>query len=84
MFELDSRVGLNGCQSNWSFSSVFDSQSKKFFVWLGDVAIEKFTKTTFLNLVNFAEKTGAKEVVLVMYREHQQKGKNSLGNKMLL
>jgi hypothetical protein len=33
-----------------------DEESHRFYVWLGDLAIEKFTKTTFLNLVNFAEK----------------------------
>jgi len=38
------------------------------------VTIEKFTKSTFLNLANFAETSGAKQLVLVMLRDHSQKG----------
>ena len=64
-FELDSRVGLNGQQTCWSFPCVYDEQRSKFFVWLGDLTIEKFTKTTFLNLASFAEKTGASEMIFV-------------------
>lgn len=75
MFDLDSRVGLNGSQSNWSFSTLFDETNKRFYVWLGDVTLDKFTKTTFLNIVNFAEKTGATQVILVLFRDHSQKGK---------
>lgn len=74
MFDLDSRVGLNGSQSNWAFSAVLDDASKRFYIWLGDAGIDKITKSTFLNMVNFAEKQSAKQVVLVMYRDHPQKG----------
>lgn len=58
-FELDSRVGLNGGQTCWNFPCLLDSERKMFFVWLGEISIEKFTKTTFLNIVNFAENAGA-------------------------
>lgn len=57
LYDIDSRVGLNGSQSYSSFHCLHDEANKRFFVWMGDLSIEKFTKTTFLNLVNFAEKT---------------------------
>lgn len=56
MFDLDSRVGLNGSHSNWAFSAVLDDATKRFYVWLGETTIDKFTKSTFMNIVNFAEK----------------------------
>lgn len=74
-FELDSRVGLNGSKTCWSFPCVLDEESHKFFVWLGDITIESFTKTTFLNLTNFAESNGAKQMVLIQFRDHVQKSR---------
>jgi hypothetical protein len=74
-FELDSKVGLNGSQTCWSFPCIYDQERQKFFVWLGDITIERFTKTTFLNLANFAENTGAKQMVLITMRDHAQKSK---------
>jgi hypothetical protein len=47
-----------------------DAAREKFFVWMGDVPLDRFTKTTFLNLVNFAEKAGAKQMILTINREH--------------
>jgi len=70
LFELDSKVGLNGQIGHWSFPCIFDEESKRFFVWLGDVTIDKFTKSIFLNLVAFAEKTGASKMVLIQNRDH--------------
>jgi len=40
---------------------------------LGNVTIDRFTKSTFLNLVAYAEKSGAKQMILVLKREHDQK-----------
>lgn len=68
-------MGLNGSKSCWSFPCVYDEQTQKFFVWLGDITIDRFTKTTFLNLVNFAEKAGAQQMILVNLRDHAQKSK---------
>lgn len=73
LFEIDSRVGLNGSKSHWSFPCMQDEESSRFYVWLGDLNIEKFTKTTFLNLVNFGEKASCSKMVLVMNRDHPQK-----------
>jgi len=47
-----------------------ETESKKFFVWLGDITIDKFTKTTFLNIVQFAETAGASSLVIVQNRDH--------------
>jgi hypothetical protein len=40
---------------------------------MGEVTIDRFTRTTYLNLVNFAENQGAKQMVLICNREHTQK-----------
>lgn len=60
MFELDSKTGLHGTLNHWSYPCVMDEEKHIFFVWLGETPLEKFTKTSFLNIVNFAEKAGAK------------------------
>jgi hypothetical protein len=73
MCEFDSKVGLNGQQSLWSFPCILDEEKMNFFVWLGDVTLDKFTKSTFLNLVSFAEKEGAVKMILVQNRDHVQK-----------
>lgn len=59
IYDIDSRVGLNGSKSFSQFQCLNDEESHRFYIWMGELAIEKFTKTTFLNLVNFAEKAGA-------------------------
>lgn len=76
IFEFDARVGLNGSQCQWSFPCLFNKESLAFFVMLGDVTIDKFTKTTFMNLVAFAEKTGAVKMILIQNRDHVQKGRS--------
>jgi hypothetical protein len=73
-FEIDSRVGISGTKTCWKFPCVYDDSTEKFFVWMGDVMIDKFTKTTFMNLVNFGQNLGATNMVLIMDREHTQKG----------
>jgi len=70
---IDSKVGLNGGQTNWSFPCMNDEASKRFYVWLGDLNIDKFTKSTLLNLVDFAEKAGCNKLFLVIDRDHPQK-----------
>jgi len=75
MYEFDSRVGLNGQKCFWKFPCLLNSSDKRFFVWMGEVSTSKFTKSTFMNLVDFAESNQASEVVLVQNREHPEKSK---------
>jgi len=65
LFELDSRGGLNGAHCLWTFACLFDEETKRFYVWLGDITIEKFNKSTYMNLVAFAEKIGASKLVFI-------------------
>jgi hypothetical protein len=64
LYEFDARVGLNGSHCQWSFPCLLN-EDMCFFVWLGDVTIDKFTKTTFMNLVAFAEKASAAKMILI-------------------
>ena len=82
-FEIDSRVGISGTQTCWTFPCVYEESSEKFFIWLGDVTVDKFTKTTFLNLVSFGQNLGATMMVLVMNREHTQKGIIMISTKLI-
>jgi hypothetical protein len=70
MYEFDARIGLNGQQCMWKFPCIMELKHQRFFVWMGDVAIDRFTKSTFMNLVGFAEKSGALQIVLVQTRAH--------------
>lgn len=74
LFELDSKVGLNGSQNHWRYPCLLDDEKHRFFIWLGDTLVDKFTKTAFLNLVDFAQKAGAKQLILILTRNHSQKG----------
>jgi len=65
VYELNSRVGLNGSKSLEKFECLMETENKKFFVNLGDISIDKFTKSTFLNMVEFAEKAGASSLVVI-------------------
>ena len=65
LYDIDSRVGLNGSKSLWSFACLHDEEHARFFVSIGDITLDKFTKTTFMNLTNFAEKLNCKEMILV-------------------
>lgn len=73
LFELDSMVGLNASHHFQSFTCLFEEDKKRFFVLLGDITIDKFTKSTYLNLVSFAEKQGANSMVLIQNRDHSQR-----------
>ena len=73
LYEFNARVGLNGSHCQWSFPCLLNEENMCFFVWLGDVTIDKFTKTTFMNLDAFAEKAGATKMVFIQDRDHAQK-----------
>ena len=47
--------------------------SKKFFVLLGDIDISVFSKSTFMNLANFAEKKCAISIIFLLDADHVQK-----------
>jgi len=51
-----------------------DEENKRFYIWLGDITIDKFTKSTFMNLVTFAESKGAVNMTFIQTRDHCQKG----------
>jgi len=70
LLEFDSRVGLNGSQCHWKFPCLSDSGESRFYVWIGNATVDKFTKSTFMNLVDFAEKEQAKTIILVQARAH--------------
>ena len=55
------------------FACIFEPESLKFFVWLGDTDFSLFTKSTFMNLSNFAEAQGARTISFVIYHQHRQK-----------
>jgi len=67
-------TGLNGSKLHSSFPCLFVEESGHFIVWLGDVTIDKFTKSTFLTIAEFAENQGASQLVFVQLRDHTQKG----------
>lgn len=67
-------MGLNAQKCLWVFPCVLDQTTGKFFVWMGDVTLDKFTKSTFMNLAGFADKSSATKLVLVQTRNHPQKG----------
>lgn len=66
-------MGLNAQKCLWVFPCVLDQTTSKFFVWMGDVTLDKFTKSTFMNLAGFADKSSATKLVLVQTRNHPQK-----------
>ena len=70
LFELDCRVGLNAAHHFESYACLIEEQKHRFYVYLGDISIDKFTKSTYLNIVSFAEKHGANSIVLILDREH--------------
>lgn len=51
---------------------------------LGDITIDKFTKSTFMNLVDFCEKLNATQMILVQNRDHVQKGMIELMSYILI
>jgi len=68
--EFDSRIGLNCSQIHSTFQCLLDSGNKRFYVWLGDMNIDKLTKSSFLNLANYAEERFASKMILILTREH--------------
>jgi hypothetical protein len=41
---------------------------------MGALGMEKFNKSTFMNIATYAENNGAKSLILIQDRDHTQKG----------
>jgi len=70
-FLFDVSGGLTGSEVLKHYPCLFHEPSHRFFVWLGDSDVTYFTKSTFLNLCNFAEGAGAHSVTFLVYHEHR-------------
>lgn len=53
---IESCFGLQGNDTLRAYPCVLDETTAIFFVWLGDTDLAAFTKHTFMNLCDFAEK----------------------------
>lgn len=73
IFVIDSIAGLSGNQMVRQYPCLLDKKTGAFFVLLGDAAFSLFSKSTFMNLCTFAEDHGAKTIVLILDRFHEQK-----------
>lgn len=65
LMDFDAKVGLNASVLHHNYPCLLDEDKNKFYVWLGDITIDKFNKSAFMNLANFAESNGATSMVLV-------------------
>jgi len=72
-FVVDSCAGLLGSDTLRQYPCLMDYASSKFYVWLSDTDFALFTKSTFMNLCNFAENHGATKVLLLLDTQHAQK-----------
>ena len=72
-FIVDSCAGLLGSETLRQYPCLMDFASGRFYVWLADTDIALFTKSTFMNLCNFAERQGAQKVLLLLDADHAQK-----------
>ena len=70
---FDVCAGLSGTETLVQFPCVFEPGSQRFFVWLGDLDFALFTKSSFMNLSNFAEDAGATTITFLVYHEHRHK-----------
>lgn len=72
-FVVDSCAGLLGSDTLRQYPCLMDYANSKFYVWLSDTDFALFTKSTFMNLCNFAENHGATKVLLLLDTQHAQK-----------
>jgi len=54
-FAFDVCGGLVGSDVVHQYACAYDPSSKNFFIWLGNSSIGSFSKSSFMNLTNFAE-----------------------------
>lgn len=72
-FVVDSCAGLLGSETLRQYPCLMDFASGRFYVWLADTDFALFTKSTFMNLCNFAENQGADKLLLLIDAQHTQK-----------
>lgn len=72
-FVIDACAGLSGTETLHQFACIFDEGASRFYVWLGDTDFAYFTKSSFMNLCNFAEELGAQSVTFLVYHQHRHK-----------
>ena len=56
-----------------NFHALYSSETKVFYVLLAQVEIKHFTKSTFMNMVEFAEKLGAQRLMMLLSTDHPEK-----------
>ena len=69
---FDACAGLSGSESVSEYPCILDPQTARFYIWLGDTDLALFTKSTFMNLSNFAESAGARTVIFLIFHAHRQ------------
>jgi hypothetical protein len=69
-FVIDSQAGLTGKTVIAKYPCILAGGN--FFVHIGTTDSSMFGKSTLMNLANFAEKKGAKDMYLILDREHVQ------------
>jgi len=72
-FLFEAQAGLSGHETVHRYPCILEPASRRFFVWLGDLDYALFTKSTFLNLSNFAESCNALTITFLIYHQHRQK-----------
>lgn len=72
-FVVDSCAGLLGSDTLRQYPCLMDYASSRFYVWMSDTDFTLFTKSTFMNLCNFAEAHGASKLLLLLDAQHPQK-----------
>lgn len=69
-YAIDVQAGLAGTETLHQYPCVLAKRPKQFFVWLGTTDFALFSKSTFMNLCNFAEGAGAQSVTFLLAAEH--------------
>ena len=55
LIDFQAMSGLNGQNTLRVYSCLLEKESRRSFIWLCDVDLASFNKTTLLNLTDFAE-----------------------------
>lgn len=67
-FVIDQQAGLTGGEVVAQYPCV--KTENKFFIWIAATPIAYFSKNTFLNLADLAEKEGAQELYFLLSRDN--------------